>query len=464
MSVLILPLMLSLAQAEPNVVLISMDTTRADAISCYGRLAGLDPQVSGPTTPVLDALAADGMRFEHFYSNAPTTLSSHATMLSGRDPHTHAVPRNGFPLHPAVPTLPKRLADLGYDTIGVIGAKALEADMGLNRGFRVYDDHTPVRRTAMFQATADNVVLRTLKAVDDRPDPNKPTFLFVHFYDPHAPYEAPPPFRKKFTPPGYEGHFADGMQYKLQPLRRALIKGQPRPKDVAMVNGLYQGEVAFTDHQIGVLLAGLRVRGLLDDALVVVTADHGEALHDSERFSYSHGSDVDDTTIHVPLIVRSYGDSVVVDRRVVQRQADMSGLAPTIERMLGLQPQLGDDFWQLVRPGPVLDVDGWPEHPTTPAFSEATRPFSDDTTQWNNAALYQSVRVGPHELRAAPALGVAPFVVDAPSGWFSDNPMLELLTEVMDSWNAKAPPFRHESMEEGTRAALEALGYLEPEE
>ncbi len=437
----------------PNVVLISMDTTRADALSCYGRLPGLSPQAPAVTTPVLDGLAAEGLRFEHFYAHAPTTLSSHTSLLSGRDPHRHAVPRNGYELPEGFPTLPERLADHGYDTIGVVAAKALEAKMGLNRGFRVYDDRTPTLRTRMYQERGDRIVDRALQHVDERGG-DQALFLFVHFYDPHAPYEAPAPFFDRFQPPGYSGRYTDGMQSKLKPVRALAKRGVSEHPDIAAVNGLYQGEVAYVDHQIGRLLDGLTERGLLDDALLVVTADHGEMLHEHPGFSYSHGSDTLDATLRVPLIWKAYGPSIAARRGVVQRSADMSGLAPTIEVSLGLEPTLGTDFWQLVRPGPVDDSDGWPGRPTRVVLSEATRPMRENERDWNNQLAWRSVRVGDDALHTHP-LKPGSAISNAPNG------LQDLLGGLLSAWDAAAPPFRHEQMDAETAEALKALGYLE---
>jgi arylsulfatase A-like enzyme len=277
--------------ASPNLVVVTLDTTRADALSCYGVVPGLLAPPAQPVTPFLDAEAAAGIRFERFYAHAPTTLSSHASLFTGLDPHGHGLPRNGFPLAAGTRTLAGRLREAGWDTLAVVSAKALEASMGLNQGFRVYDDHTPHLRTLMHQDTAGSVVDRAIQAVDGR-DAEKPLFLWVHFYDPHAPYEAPEPYRHRFTVPGYTGPFADEMQARLAPLREGLRQGSAPAADVAQVNGLYLGEVAYMDAEIERLMAGLRARGLLDEALVVYVADHGETLNERPADAWTHGGDV----------------------------------------------------------------------------------------------------------------------------------------------------------------------------
>src|SRR5262249_52116767 len=154
---------------------------------CYGIPPG-PYRGAAETTPNVDALAAVGVRFDAFFAHAPSTLSSHASMMTGLDPHGHGVVRNGFPLGPDTPTLAERLRDDGYDTVAVVGSAALESAMGLSRGFRVYDDQQSVYLGPEYQSPAKEVVKRALAAVDSRPDPSQPMFLFVHFYDAHAPY------------------------------------------------------------------------------------------------------------------------------------------------------------------------------------------------------------------------------------------------------------------------------------
>jgi len=193
---------LAAAADAPNLILISMDTTRADALSCdEGAIPGL---VTKPAsiTPTLDAMAAQGVRFTQFWANAPTTLNSHATMMTGLDPHGHAVVRNGTVLDMGLYTLAERLAEEGYDTIGVVGAAALEEAMQFDQGFRVYDDDTRDLQGIMYQQRADKVVGRAFEALEARRE-ESPLFLFVHLYDPHTPYDPPTPWDERFTDPSY---------------------------------------------------------------------------------------------------------------------------------------------------------------------------------------------------------------------------------------------------------------------
>jgi arylsulfatase A-like enzyme len=455
----ILGLVAAVSASElPNVVLITVDTLRADAVSCYGEVPGLlTPR--GVVTPNLDAIAAAGVRFEHAFAHAPTTLNSHATVLTGLDPHGHAVPRNGFPLDPSLPTLAVRFRDAGYDTIAVVGAKALEASMGLDRGFRVYDDRLSVQLGPMVQDPAPGVLARAQAALDSR-DREKPLFLWVHFYDPHGPYRPPDDWLDRFRDDRYTGTYLD-PNADVEPLRRQIREGVADPLDVDHVAARYLAEVAYADHHVGLLLDAARADGLLDEALVVVTADHGEILGESQFHAYSHGFTADDGVLRVPLVMRGYGWPVA-ERAVVRSQVDLTGLAPTIEALVGLEPTLGAraSFARLASPGPVRDEDGWPERPTRPSFGEATRPYRTTGPGWNNLGLWRSVRVGDLGYGWTPAGdGITAIAGRA----VPDRAIaaVDLLRNLVATWDAGAPPFRDERMTSSTVDALRALGYID---
>ncbi len=439
-------------EGRPNVVWISLDTTRADALSCYGEVPGL-LRSRGVVTPRLDALAAEGARFERAYAHAPTTLSSHATLFTGLDPHQHAIPRNGFPLADGVPTFAARLAGAGWDTIAVIGAAALAPDMGLATGFRVYDASGLADVGTMYQDRADGVLARALAAVDGR-EADGPLFLFAHFFDPHQPFDPPSAWRARFADPDYTGPYADDAS-GLGPLRAALREGVAAPADVDHVAAMYLAEVAYTDDAVGRLLDALAARGLLDHAIVVVVADHGETLSETPSYGWTHGNDVSDGVMRVPLIVRGYGVPLA-ERAVIRRQVGIAGLAPTLEEALGLPPILGRhaSFLELLTPGPARDDDGWPHRPTRPVVMEATRPHDAEGPGWNNRGLWRGIRAGGAVLHAAPRYDVSPRVVEG------DAALGALLGALLEAWDAAAPPFRSDGMTPATREALRALGYL----
>lgn len=436
----------------PTVVMISMDTTRADALSCYGRLPGLVGD--GPRTPYLDRLAEEGVRFERFYSHAPTTLVSHASMFTGRDPHGHGIPRNGFPLEGAPDTLASVLGAAGYDTIAVVGAAALEKPMGLDRGFRIYDDATPLRRGVMYQDTADHVVERVGRALGHH-DATKPLFLFAHFYDPHAPYDPPAAYADPFEPPGGPNFRTGEDAGTLGKLRHQLEVGTADPLAVGHVAALYQGEVAFVDAQIEALLDDLGRRGLLERALVVVTADHGEVLSELPKWAYTHGSDVSEGVMHVPLIVWSRG-LPLAHHAVVRQPLAMDGLASSVLAWLGRPERIGaPDFAALAGPGPVRDVSGWPDAPLRLVFQEATRPREHEREDaWNNLDFERAVVAGPWRWDEAPRRRDARLTPEAPG-------IGPILDDALARWDAAAPPHRVEAMTDATTEALEVLGYVD---
>lgn len=447
------------AQTPPNVVLISMDTTRADALSCYGTVPGAAPD-RPPTTPHADALAQEGVRFEHFLAHAPTTLSSHASMFTGHDPHQHAVVRNGYPLASEHQTLAERLRDSGWDTLAVVGSTALEAAMGLDQGFRTYDDELSALSGRQFQDRADAVVDRALKATDQR-QPDKPVFLFVHFFDAHMPYDAPGEWRDRYTDPAYTGPWRDQINAPVKDLIRDMQQGRADPAHPEYITGRYLGEVAWVDHQIGRLLEGLKQRGLLDNTLVILTADHGETLTEEPFFAWSHGSDVSLGSMRVPLIIRGFGVPLARGR-IATQQAGMNGLAPTIEQLVGLKPTLGSGFafYDVVRPGPVSTDQGWPHRPVRPVFVEATRPLPlEPQTGWNNRTFFRGLWAGGWGVYLAPVYDEDTTFYGPPSreGHLA---LINVMEGQMHAWNREAPPHQEPSPGPRTQEALRALGYL----
>ncbi len=453
---MLLPLLTIALASPPNLVLISLDTTRADALSCYGPpQSTYDATPERPRTPFLDQLAAEGVRLAHFYAQSPTTLASHATLFTGRDPHQHRVVRNGFPLPATIPTLAERLAAAGYDTRAVIGAAALERGSGIERGFQVWDDTSPTLRGLMYQSPANEVVERALRTVDEH-DPAAPLFLFVHFFDAHAPYEPPEPHYSRFQDPDYDGPYAHpdakprrlAMALRMDPVRMAA--------HARAINGRYYGEVAWLDTQVERLIRGLEARGVLERALVVVVGDHGEVLSERPVYAWTHGNDVSDGALHVPLILKAYGEVALARRAVVQRRAAMQHLAPTLEMALGLEPTLGEPMWDLIRPGPVLDTEGWPTRPAYTFFQEATRPRgAEHPTAWNNLPFERAVHAGGAVVRAFPLRHEAPTVVEG------EPALLPILGALLERWDAGAPPHVDADIADHQRRALEALGYIE---
>jgi len=250
------------AVTTPSVLLITLDTVRADHIGCYG--------YSRIETPAIDRLASDGVRFENAYTLVPITLPSHAVILTGTYPMFSGVRDFTSPPLPAnVPTLAEMLRHHGYHTAAFVSSFVLNSMWGLNRGFEVYDDDMAIdlnhtRFLFLLARRGDYTTDRFLTWLDR--NGNKPFFAWLHLYDAHSPYRSPDP---------YHSHYS----------------GRP-----------YDGAIAFDDAQVGRVMSRLRALNLYDDTLVVLLSDHGESL--GEHGEAEHGFFVYNATIHIPLVLK----------------------------------------------------------------------------------------------------------------------------------------------------------------
>lgn len=290
-------------RAEPwNVLLVTFDTTRADRLGCYGN--------TRIETPTLDGLAAEGVRFARALSAVPITAPSHASILTGRYPIAHGVRDNGlFVLGDEQLTLAEILRDEGYATAAAIGAFPLTARFGLNQGFTLFDDHLtgafedylgqrviPKERLFFDERRAAQVNEAVLPWISE--NANAPFFAWVHYFDPHQPFEPAPP---------YDQLYADD---------------------------LYNGEIAYADSRLGFLLEHLKSLGVLDRTLVVMTADHGEGL--GEHNEVTHAVLAYNSTLHVPLIIRPPTGSAPAGK-VIESWVGTVDIVPTVLDLLGIK-------------------------------------------------------------------------------------------------------------------------------
>lgn len=414
---------------SPTLLLITLDTTRADALGSYGGPGG---------TPVLDRLAETGVRFARAFTHAPSTQSAHASVFTGLDPHGHGVPFNGMPLSADHLTLAERLGAAGWDTVAVVGAAVLGHDLGLDQGFQIYDDRL---QSSGPEDPADAVTARALAAVDARAGTG-PLHLWVHYFDPHHPYEP-------------QGRLA-GETAAL--LRRDLGTLDLGADDLARLRALYQAEVSAMDGAIGALLAGLESRGLLDTALIVVAGDHGEGFGEDPDRPFLHGDDVDPYATQVPLLVSGRG-GLGPEPGVVQSPVALSELATTSLAWLGVGGTLGTgrDLGPLLR-GETLA--------SRPIFLEATKPRREVTGgPWNNLGNEHGVVWGEHLLMARPEHMEPPtlWTLGPPLARADDAEAHTRLLQALSAWRAAAPPAAGAAVPPAVVPALEALGYLEPE-
>lgn len=306
-----------------RLLLVSVDTLRADHLGAYGGPPGL--------TPHLDALAAESVLFERVFAPAPFTLPSVGALLTGLYPDESGLVGNFFQLADDVPTLATLLAERGFATAAVVSNPVLRAAAGLGRGFGVYDDtldgRDPLR--GLPERDAERTTAAALAALDDLLDrADGALFLWVHYQDPHGPYTPPAGYREAHL--DAERARDDGRRkLSLRPAGTATggipdYQYVPGADEVAFYRAGYAGEVSYVDQQIGRLLAGVEARGL-GDALVAFTADHGEGLGGRDYW-FDHGEQLTDPHVRVPLLLRIPGRSA--ERRT--ELASLVDLAPTL--------------------------------------------------------------------------------------------------------------------------------------
>ena len=304
-----------------DVLLITIDTARVDRFSFMGP--------SPVVTPVIDSLAAEATVFTQAICPAPLTLVSHASLMTGQLPVTHGIRNNGsYRLQESATTLAELLAARGYRTGAFVGAAVLAAEFGLNQGFEHYDDQMRSRssRTNYAERQAEetvNLALQWLASIGD-----EPSFVWIHLFDPHYPWEPPQPERERF------------------------------------LTAPYDGEIAYVDRQVGRLIDGYRALGRWQNALVVLTADHGESL--KEHGEASHGVFVYDVTMRVPLLIRSPGRKT----RSVSEQVQLIDVLPTLTSLLALRSPEGIDGRDLT---PLLEGHSVGQVP--PAYVESFYPL-----------------------------------------------------------------------------------------
>jgi len=273
-----------------NVLLITLDTTRADRIGAYGW--------GKAKTPNIDALAAGGVRFANAYCSTPLTLPSHCSILTGTYPLYHKVRNNGsYYLAPEAVTLAERLRDRGFRTSAFVASFNVDSRFGVDQGFPLYDDRADdeqMLKTFRSERRGDKVADAFIGWLEG--NAGSRFFSWVHFFDPHMPHDPPSPYKEEFS------------------------------KD------LYDGEVAFMDHELGRVIDALRAKNVLDRTLIVVAGDHGEALGEKEELD--HGIFIYDGTMKVPLIF--YADKRLPGGLIVDSRVRLIDVMPSILDMLGV--------------------------------------------------------------------------------------------------------------------------------
>ena len=395
-------------------MLITFDTTRADAVGfATGRT---------DITPTLDQLAKEGTWFSTCISAQPLTMPAHSTIMTGRYPYHHGVRNNGtYVLEQRNVTLAERLKEQGYATHAIVSSYVLDSQFGLDQGFDSYDDDLaggPQQKMFMFrEIRGDRTANKAIEWLKSRRPADKPFFLWLHFFDPHADYEPPADLAAKF--PGER----------------------------------YQAEVAFADRELGRVVRIIDELGLKKNTLIAMTADHGEGLGDhGER---SHGIFVYDSTVHVPLLFSGHGVTRGHKVDAVVRSAD---IAPTILGMLGFDNG-GLDGSSLQ---PL--IDGEAESRPRVAYSEVFAPrlnfgWSELRAHRNHTMKYiEAPRAEAYAIAEDP--GETTNLITGDSLPPDARPLVAALRTVVRSDPFASGQHGEAKLDAETRRKLAALGYV----
>ena len=401
--------------APPDVYLITIDTLRADHVHCYGYEA--------IETPALDGLAKDGIRFTQVFTPSPITNSSHISILTGLLPSSHGVTDFAIPLSPAHLTLAELLKRNGYRTAAFIGAVILDSQTlapGLDRGFDFYDNFPAHPQTKSRWGRVERRGMDVVQHAEGWMNAHSAGshFVWIHLYDPHDPYEPPPPYSQIYK------------------------------------DRLYDGEIAYADSALGEFIGYLKKKGLYDNALIVVAGDHGEGL--GEHHENTHGIFLYDSTTHVPLIMKApaQGHASVV----VKAQVRTTDILPTITGWLRIPPPEPIDGASLE---PYFDEEKGKgtEEKDRIAFGETDYPLRFG---W---APLRSVRGGGFKFIEAPRPELYDLHADPAelaNHYQPSDSAVQRFREMLAKLKPSAPPAA--SPTEGTAAAenanaLKALGY-----
>jgi arylsulfatase A-like enzyme/Tfp pilus assembly protein PilF len=374
--------------SPPDVYLITIDTLRADHVGCYGY-----KQVE---TPALDALAADGVRFTEAFTHSPITNTSHITILTGLLPSVHGVTDFGIPLAPEHVTAAELLKAHGYQTAAFIGAVILDSNTlapGLDRGFDFYDNFPAKSDTKERWGRVERRGMEVVEHAEAWFDKHRtgPHFVWVHMYDPHDPYEPPSPFLEK-----YKDH-------------------------------LYDGEIAYADSALANWIAFLKKAGAYDNAIIIVTGDHGEGL--GEHGEDTHGLFLYDSTLHIPLIVKT--PAAAHHGAVIDAQVRTTDILPTILSTTGVAAPTELNGESLL---PLIEQTSSASHAL---FAETDYPL-----RWGWASL-RALRANGTKLIEAPRPELYDLQADPKelkNLYAPGSSKLQSMQAEMARWKVKLPP------------------------
>lgn len=319
----------------PNVIVISLDTLRADHLGCYG--------YSKPTSPFLDSLAEKKgvVLFEQCISQAPNTAPSHMSLFTSLYPSVHAIPNiipsedsGGMVLNQAVKPMAQVFKEAGYQTIAVTDGGYLSPLFGFSKGFDSYH---------CLYENVEKKITRAITALNSARSQEAPFFLFLHTYETHAPYVPPEPFRSRFSgsyngwlkPYCFAGKDAIAKNKHLNAFKDIFKKRDTlNEEDVRYLKGLYDGEIAYTDHELKKFWRYLEKKQLLDNTCIIILSDHGEEFKEHGDMNHKQ---LYDEVVHVPLIFQLPKVWDQVKRKRISAQVSLIDVLPTLTDLLSVK-------------------------------------------------------------------------------------------------------------------------------
>jgi arylsulfatase A-like enzyme len=430
-----------------------VDTLRADRLGSYGNTRGL--------TPFLDALAARGVRFANAHAASSWTNPSVASIFTSRHPSEHTVTSFDSRLPAGETTLAERLAQARYRQVGFVANFRLSRELGFGRGFDEWFPYVEGQKTRLSRMTTDAETFLDLAWLPAssrwwRSWTRRPSHLYFHCMEPHAPYLPPADVRTRFAgepPPGLTPESANDAL-------TSLAWDRLDSAAVAYLASLYDAEVADLDAELRSLFASLDAEGLLANAVVVVTADHGEEFR--EHGLLGHGTTLYEEELHVPLIIVAPG---LAPGTVIEEPVSLVDLAPTILDLLGLSPEPhfeGHSLASRARGGPAAERDVVAE--LVPTGSPLARHRATIIRDHRKLITFRN-EVPPvdderFDLTADPRETAA---LKSESAVAAFAPLAEALHEDLATFAARAsPPDVAQDIPQSTRDRLRALGYAVP--
>lgn len=311
---------------RPNVLIILLDTVRADRLSCYG--------YDRPTTPVIDAVAAEGILYPNFYATSPWTVPSHASLFTGLYAVRHGATQEHLKLANRFTTMAEALADAGYRTWGASGNPFISWTTNMIQGFRV-EDFVDTWRPVMkryFEGGGIHTNNAAFARFLEGADRERPFFAFINYMDAHTPYRPPEPYLSRFLRADIEPEAA--LKIGGRRWTNFYIHGPYPREELDILSDLYDGEIAHVDHLVGDLLEILRRDGRYENTVIVITSDHGEHLGENGLLEHVFG--LYNTTVRVPLIVRLPDNMRAGETD--ERQGQLVDLYPTVLNLCGVDP------------------------------------------------------------------------------------------------------------------------------